>query len=93
MGRRGILADDSALGLSLVRKKKGKGSEGGFGRGFIEWRSAAEREREGAWPATDRWRRCLAPSGSLGRVAASAPAAQRGGAGKGQQGLRGRWAG
>jgi hypothetical protein len=41
------------LSLSLVRKKKGKGSERGFGRGFIGSRSAVKRERVGARPATD----------------------------------------
>jgi hypothetical protein len=52
-GRRGIPADGSVLSLSLVRKKKGKGSERGFGRGFIGWRNAVKRERVGARPATD----------------------------------------
>jgi hypothetical protein len=93
MGRRGIPADGSVLSLSLMRKKKGKGSERGFGRGFIGWRSVVKRERVGAWPATDQRRRRRAPSGTLGRVAASAPAARRGGAGESQQGRRGRWAG
>jgi hypothetical protein len=83
------LADGSALGLSLVRKKKGKRSEGGFGRGFIGWCCAAEREREGVRPAIDR-RCCLhAPSGTLGRMAASTPVARRGVAGESQQGRRG----
>jgi hypothetical protein len=94
MGRRGIPADSSVLSLSLVRKKKkGKGSERGFGRGFIGWRSAVKRERVGARPATDRRRRRCATLGTLGRVATSAPAARRGGAGESQQGRRRRWAG
>jgi hypothetical protein len=79
--------DGSALGLALVRKKKGEVSEGSFSQGFIEWCRAVERERVGARPTTDRRRRHRAPSGTLGRVAASAPAAQRGGAVESQQEL------
>jgi hypothetical protein len=77
----------------LVRKKRGEVSESSFGRGFIEWCHAAERERVGARPTTDGQRCRRAPSGTLGRVAASAPAAQRGGAGESQQELRERRAG
>jgi hypothetical protein len=92
-GRRGIPADGSALGLTLVRKKRGEVSESSFDRGFIEWCRVAERERVGARPTTDRRHRCRASSGTLDRVAASAPAAQRGRAGESQQELRERRAG
>jgi hypothetical protein len=52
-GRQGIPADGSALGLALMRKKKGEVSEGSFCRGFIEWCRAAERETLGVRPTTD----------------------------------------
>jgi hypothetical protein len=77
------------LGARLVAREEEEREEkrGRLRSGFYRVAQCGrEGEREGTRPAKDRRRRRRAPSGTHGRVAASALAARRGRAGKSQQG-------